>query len=69
MILLDTNVVSEIVRPTPDARVAAWMIAQPVPVLFTTAIAEAEIFKEIEIMAFGEKATGASRDCSSLFPC
>jgi hypothetical protein len=55
MILLDTNVVSEIMRPAPDARVAAWMIAQPVPLLFTTAITEAEIFKGIEIMAFGKK--------------
>jgi hypothetical protein len=55
MILLDTNVVSEIMRPAPDVWVAAWMIAQPVPALFTTAITEAEIFKGSEIMAFGKK--------------
>ena len=55
MILLDTNVVSEIMRPHPDARFAAWMQVQPVPPIFTTAITEAEIFKGIEIMASGRK--------------
>jgi hypothetical protein len=55
MILLDTNVVSEIMRPSPDPWVGAWMSAQPVPDLFTTAINEAEIFKGIEIMAHGKK--------------
>ena len=55
MILLDTNVVSEIMRPHPDARFAAWMQAQPVPPIFTTAITAAEIFKGIEIMASGRK--------------
>lgn len=55
MILLDTNVISEIMRPDPDARVAAWMMAQPAPDLFTTAITEAEIFKGIEIMPLGKR--------------
>jgi hypothetical protein len=55
MILLDTNVVSEIMRPAPDRRVAAWVSAQSVPLVFTTAITEAEIFKGIEMMASGRK--------------
>lgn len=55
MILLDTNVVSEIMRPAPDARVAAWVTAQSVPAVFTTAITEAEILKGIEITASGRK--------------
>lgn len=29
MIVLDTNVLSELLRPTPDARVPAWLAAQP----------------------------------------
>jgi predicted nucleic acid-binding protein len=29
MILLDTNVISEPLRAAPDARVAAWLDAQP----------------------------------------
>lgn len=55
MILLDTNVVSEIMRPAPDERVGAWVSAEPTISLFTTAITEAEIFKGIEIMASGKK--------------
>lgn len=55
MILLDTNVVSEIMRPNPDPAFAAWMQAQPTREIFTTAITEAEIFKGIEIMASGRK--------------
>lgn len=55
MILLDTNVISEIMRPAADPRVAEWVSAQPVSSLFTTAITEAEIFKGIEIMAHGKK--------------
>lgn len=55
MILLDTNIISEIMRPTSDPGVAEWVSAQPVPSLFTTAITEAEIFKGIEITAHGKK--------------
>jgi predicted nucleic acid-binding protein len=29
MLLLDTNVVSELMRPRPDARVLSWVAAQP----------------------------------------
>lgn len=55
MILLDTNVVSELMRPTANSRVAEWASLQSVPSVFTTAITEAEIYKGIEIMAQGRK--------------
>jgi len=50
MIILDTNVISESMRPVPENRVMAWLDAQPVSDLFTTAITEAEIFNGIELM-------------------
>ncbi len=34
MILLDTNVVSEPLRPAPDERVIAWIDTQPLETLF-----------------------------------
>jgi predicted nucleic acid-binding protein len=43
MILLDTNVVSEPLRPAPDTRVVAWIDAQPLETLFLTAITVAEV--------------------------
>jgi len=34
MILLDTNVISEPLRRAPEARVGAWIDAQPLETLF-----------------------------------
>ncbi|MFP1132831.1 type II toxin-antitoxin system VapC family toxin [Asticcacaulis sp. W401b] len=43
MIILDTNVISELLRPTPDQGVVAWIEARPRGQFFTTAVSEAEI--------------------------
>ena len=51
MIVLDTNVLSELMRPKPFAQVVAWVALQPAAELFTTAITEAEIFYGIELLA------------------
>ncbi len=45
MLVLDTNVISEALRPEPDARVKTWLKALPPASVFTTAITEAEIFR------------------------
>jgi hypothetical protein len=43
MILLDTNVVSELARSQPDATVLAYLRRQPQATLFTSSVCEAEI--------------------------
>jgi len=43
MILLDTNVVSEPLRPQPDNRVAEWLDRQLVETLYLSAITVAEL--------------------------
>ena len=43
MIVLDTNVVSELMRPQPEPRVLAWLQTQPLQDLATTTITLAEI--------------------------
>ena len=43
MIVLDTNVVSELIRPEPDRLVLRWLEQQPHPELNTTAVSVAEI--------------------------
>ncbi len=43
MILVDTNVVSELMRPKPAPEVLAWFAGQDVPALFLSAISEAEL--------------------------
>ena len=55
MIVLDTNVLSELMRPKPSAPVVAWIAQQPPADLFTTTITEAEIFYGIELLAQGKR--------------
>ncbi|BBU27160.1 VapC ribonuclease Y4jK [Burkholderia sp. THE68] len=43
MILLDTNVVSELFRLTPDMKVIEWLDAQPLQTLYLSAITVAEM--------------------------
>jgi predicted nucleic acid-binding protein len=55
MIILDTNVLSELMRVAPDPRVAQWVAKQPEEELFTTSVSEAEIFYGIELLAPGKR--------------
>lgn len=43
MILLDTNVVSELMRPAPDAAVVAWVKDRDIEDMATTVVTVAEI--------------------------
>jgi toxin FitB len=43
VIILDTNVISEPLRPKPSADVVAWLDAQAVETLYLTAISLAEV--------------------------
>lgn len=43
MIIVDTNVISEVMRPNPDEGVVRWMRFIPGDELFTTSITEAEM--------------------------
>ncbi len=55
MIVLDTNVISEMLRVAPSPEVARWVAAQPESALFTTAATEAEIRVGISMMATGKR--------------
>lgn len=57
MIILDTNVVSEPMRPRPDARVLAWLDSQPAESLFLTSITVAELWAGIELLPAGKRRT------------
>ncbi len=54
MIILDTNVLSEFMRPKPAPVVLTWAAKYPATDLFTTAITEAEIFLGIELLTAAE---------------
>ena len=55
MIVLDTNVVSETLRPAPSKKVLEWMRAEPNVALFTTAITEAELLYGLALLPEGRR--------------
>ena len=55
MILLDTNVLSELMRPAPDPAVERWLAAQPDASLFISAITEAELRYGAALLPSGKR--------------
>ena len=53
--LLDTNIISDAIKPRPSPSLAAWMLAQDDSRLFISAIAVAEIFRGILDLPAGRK--------------
>ena len=58
MILLNTNVVSEPLRPAPDAQVIEWIDAQPMETLFLSAITVAELRAGVALLPGGKRRSG-----------
>jgi predicted nucleic acid-binding protein len=50
-LLLDTNVLSELRRPKPNARVVAYVSAQPLEELYVSSVTFAEIRFGIEVVS------------------
>lgn len=57
MIVIDTNVLSELWRVAPDPKVLAWMDAQVVETLFLSAITVAELRFGLAAMPQGKRRT------------
>jgi predicted nucleic acid-binding protein len=57
MIALDTNVVSELMRATPDDRVMRWLDAQAPDTLVITSVTVAELLYGIARLPAGRKRT------------
>jgi len=55
MILLDTNVVSELMRPAPEPKVLAWLDAQPSADVWISAITVGEIRLGIALLPDGHR--------------
>lgn len=55
MILLDTNVVSELMRSSPDPVVETWITQHSVEELFFSAIGEAELRYGVAVMPMGRR--------------
>ena len=57
MIILDTNVISETLRPNGDPKVRDWLNRRPEEHLFTTAVNMTELFTGVEILPDGRRRT------------
>ena len=55
MFVLDTNVVSELMKERPNADVLTWLDSQPAETLFITAVTEAEVRTGIAVLPAGER--------------
>ncbi len=55
MIVLDTNVISELLTRSPNPAVVGWLAAQHPSSVFTTAVTEAEILYGLRLLPEGRR--------------
>jgi predicted nucleic acid-binding protein len=67
MIVLDTNVLSELMRPKPSPRVTAWFGELSGELLFTTSVTQAEILFAIALLPQGRHRTDLEKAAARMF--
>ncbi len=67
MLLLDTNVLSEFMRPQPAEVVVAWLDAQPPEQLYTNAVSRAEIELGLALMPAGKRQAALALAAQAMF--
>lgn len=67
MIVLDTNVVSELAKPVRSEAVTAWAVRHPMAMLYTTTITMAEMFYGIAILEPGRRRMDLRTRSGKLF--
>ncbi|WHT18034.1 type II toxin-antitoxin system VapC family toxin [Crossiella sp. CA-258035] len=66
MIVLDTNVVSELMRRAPNDEVVRWVDRYPADEVFVTAVTAAELAYGVERMPDGQRKTALAVKVSEL---
>ncbi len=71
MIILDTNVISEPLKPRPDAAVLRWLDRQSPATLYVTTISQAELLAGVAALPAGRRRTElrkvVEKELTSLF--
>ncbi len=67
MVVLDTNVVSELMRPEPHPAVRAWVGAQPRATLYTTSITQTEILYGLAMLPEGRRRAALEVAADGMF--
>lgn len=65
--LLDTNVVSELLRATPEPAVLAWFARQPPETLFVSAVTQAEMMLGARLLPAGKQRTALEAALRATF--
>ena len=67
MILLDTNILSELMRPAPEAAVERWLAGQPPASVFISAITEAELRYGLALMPVGRRRSTIAAEIEGMW--
>ena len=67
MIILDTNVVSELMKSAPASPVVRWVALQPATSLYTTSITEAEILHGVMLLPAGKRRESLQAAVEGMF--
>ncbi len=67
MILVDTNLLSELMKPAPNERVMRWFADQPASGLYTTSIAQAEILHGVMLLPAGRRRNAIEVAAEAMF--
>ncbi len=67
MIVVDTNVISELMRGDPHPAVLSWVAAQPRSLLYTTYVSQAEILYGIAALPDGRRRTALAAAAAAMF--
>jgi toxin FitB len=66
-ILLDTNVLSELLRAQPDSAVLAWVASQPANGLFVSAVTQAEMMLGARLLPAGKRRQQLEQALEAMF--
>jgi len=67
MIVLDTNVISELMKVNATPQVINWVASYPPQELFTTTITQAEILYGLAILPLGKRKTDLEKAACKMF--
>jgi len=67
VIVLDTNVISELMRAKPHRAVLSWVAAQPRATLYTTSVNQTEILYGIAMLSAGRRRTALAAAAEAMF--
>lgn len=67
MVVIDTNIVSELMSAEPSVEVLAWVDDRPRRELFVTAVTEAEVRTGIALLPEGRRRRGLAEACERAF--